>query len=450
MQGFDFWLLFGRLHPMVLHFPIALLLTAAIAELARLTWRRDWLEQSGLALLMLGTASAVLAASMGLALSVADGYAGDTLERHRAFGITVAVTACAALWLRLRPARIVTRPRAIDGAALALCVIAVVGAGRYGGELARGRGFVSSAMPRILAGVETPITQAMLERDPFSATIEPILERHCYRCHSDETQEGGLRLDRRDAALAGGDSGRQAIVPGAVDDSEIVRRLFLPRDDEHAMPAENRKRPDPAELVALLDWIAAGAPWPGDVPMPTRLLADVLGESAEPPGGDALAGLLTIGARVEALSAANPLLAVDLSRSTENASRIADALHAVRNSVAWLDLSGTPVDDDLLDTIADMRNLTRLDLADNATVDDRALHRLGALETLYSLNLAGTAVTASGVRRLSDNPNLSQLFLWRTVVTEDDREVLRVDLPQVRLNFGARLAEPTPMEENDG
>ena len=125
-------------------------------------------------------------------------------------------------------------------------------------------------------------------------------------------------------------------------------------------------------------------------------------------------------------------------------------MHAVRNSVAWLDLSGTPVDDDLLDTIADMRNLTRLDLADNATVDDRALHHLGALETLYSLNLAGTAVTASGVRRLSDNPNLSQLFLWRTVVTEDDREVLRVDLPQVRLNFGARLAEPTPMEENDG
>ena len=450
MQGFDFWLLFGRLHPMVLHFPIALLLTAAIADLAILRWRRDWLERSALALLMLGTASAVLAASMGLALSVADGYAGDTLQRHRAFGITVAVTACAALWLRLRPTRIVTRPRAVYGAALALCVIAVVGAGNYGGALTHGRGFVSSAMPRLLVGTETPFGQAMLAQDHFSTMIEPILKRHCYRCHSDETQEGGLRLDRRDTAMAGGDSGRQAIVPGVVDDSEIVRRLFLPRDDEHAMPPEDRERPDPAELVALLDWIAAGAPWPGDAPMPARLLADVLGESAEPPGGDALAGLLTVGARVEALSEANPLLAVDLSKSIEPALRIAEALYAARNSVAWLDLSGTLVDDGLLDIIADMPNLTRLDLADSATVDDRALRRLDALETLATLNLAGTAVTAGGVRRLRDNPNLSQLFLWRTAVTEEDREVLREDLPQVRLNFGARLAEPAPPTEDDG
>ena len=97
-----------------------------------------------------------------------------------------------------------------------------------------------------------------------------------------------------------------------------------------------------------------------------------------------------------------------------------------------------------------MPNLTRLDLADSATVDDRALRRLDALETLATLNLAGTAVTAGGVRRLRDNPNLSQLFLWRTAVTEEDREVLREDLPQVRLNFGARLAEPAPAADDDG
>ena len=450
MHGLELWLWFGRLHPMVLHFPVALLLTAAIAEVANLRWRRDWLQQSALALLVLGAGSAVVAASMGLALSVVDGYAGDILQRHRAFGIAVAVTACIALWFRLRPPAVVARRRAAYGGALACCVVAVFGAGHYGGQLTHGRGFISEALPDFLAGRDARIARSMLERDHFSATIEPILERHCYRCHSDRTREAGLRLDLRDAALAGGDSGRPAIVPGAVASSEVVRRLFLPRDDERAMPPESRERPEPAELVALLDWIAAGAPWRGEAPMPTRLPADVLGEGAEPAPEDALERLMGIGARVETLSRANPLLAVDLSRSTANAAEMADALRAVRNSVAWLDLSGVLVDNELLDAIVDLPNLTRLDLADSGAVDDGALRRLETLETLYALNLAGTDVTAGGVRRLRDNPNLSQLYLWRTAIAEDDRAVLREALPRVRMNFGARLAEPAPMADNDG
>src|SRR5689334_15932849 len=41
----------------------------------------------------------------------------------------------------------------------------------------------------------------------FESKIRPLLDAHCYECHGDEVQEGGLRLDSRAALVAGGDSG---------------------------------------------------------------------------------------------------------------------------------------------------------------------------------------------------------------------------------------------------
>jgi len=41
----------------------------------------------------------------------------------------------------------------------------------------------------------------------FVRDVQPIFVDHCYQCHGPDKQEAGLRLDQRDAALAGGDSG---------------------------------------------------------------------------------------------------------------------------------------------------------------------------------------------------------------------------------------------------
>src|SRR5438105_4277435 len=46
----------------------------------------------------------------------------------------------------------------------------------------------------------------------FETRIRPVLASECYECHGPEKQKGGLRLDYRDAARKGGDTG-PAVVP---------------------------------------------------------------------------------------------------------------------------------------------------------------------------------------------------------------------------------------------
>src|SRR5437868_2472316 len=63
----------------------------------------------------------------------------------------------------------------------------------------------------------------------FNKQIRPILAEHCFKCHgSDEkARKGKLRLDVRDEAIA-----KKAILPGDVDHSGMVERIFTADADD--------------------------------------------------------------------------------------------------------------------------------------------------------------------------------------------------------------------------
>src|SRR5207244_1918922 len=58
----------------------------------------------------------------------------------------------------------------------------------------------------------------------FLRDIAPIFQKSCVRCHGADKQKGGLRLDRRDDALAGGNSGR-VLVPKASAQSKLFQAV---------------------------------------------------------------------------------------------------------------------------------------------------------------------------------------------------------------------------------
>ena len=97
----------------------------------------------------------------------------------------------------------------------------------------------------------------------FHKQVRPILEVSCIECHGVEKQKGDLRMDTLANLLKGGDSG-PAIVPGNIDESILLERIFLPVEDDEIMPPEN----GPLSLNQqdiLKRWIITGANWPKGV-----------------------------------------------------------------------------------------------------------------------------------------------------------------------------------------
>src|SRR5262245_4570804 len=94
----------------------------------------------------------------------------------------------------------------------------------------------------------------------FARDVRPILERSCWKCHGPEKQKGGLRFDRRPGAKAAGDSGKQAILPGRAEESELIRRVEAVQAEERMPP--NSEPLGREQIKILRAWIDQGANWP--------------------------------------------------------------------------------------------------------------------------------------------------------------------------------------------
>ena len=101
------------------------------------------------------------------------------------------------------------------------------------------------------------------ERVDFNSHIRPILSDNCFFCHGPDAthREGGLRLDLKEAALAEGDSGLIAIVPGKPEESELMQRILEPDPDLQMPKPESGKHLSHQEIELLRRWIEQGAEW---------------------------------------------------------------------------------------------------------------------------------------------------------------------------------------------
>jgi hypothetical protein len=99
----------------------------------------------------------------------------------------------------------------------------------------------------------------------FNRDIQPLLSDNCFACHGPDTAKvkGGLRLDRREAALQPARSRKVAIVPGEPDASELIRRITTADEDDRMPPPESHKVLTEAQRELLRLWIAEGARYEG-------------------------------------------------------------------------------------------------------------------------------------------------------------------------------------------
>jgi mono/diheme cytochrome c family protein len=94
----------------------------------------------------------------------------------------------------------------------------------------------------------------------FSKSVQPILADNCIKCHGPDRQKGHLRLDSREAVLAGGKSG-PAVVVGKPEESVLIKAVRY-TDDDLQMPPKKQLSDD--DVKVLVDWVTRGAPWSAD------------------------------------------------------------------------------------------------------------------------------------------------------------------------------------------
>ena len=453
----------GRFHPLLVHFPIALLVLAAVLRLieGRLAWfdQPDPSYRWSRLVLALGALSAVASASSGWLLGNGGGYAGDTFEWHRILGIAVAVAATLALLAGSLPGR---RWRRLEPILLTAAVAIMVPAGHLGATLTHGEGFLTEHAPsfvrRLLGEGSEPGSGARLAgRAPdrilvYADLVAPVLKTECVSCHGPTEMEGGLRLDTVEGITKGGNDG-PIIATGRPAASEVLRRIFLPASHEDAMPPKGHRSLSPADAALIRWWVESGARF--DLTLEeAEIGADVLpaieaiagpiqrGGPTLPPvvvseaSPDALAAVKTEGFSVARIADGQPYLHV---HSTNAAARITDTslgvLARIAPQVLWLDVGGTGVSDRGLTEIARLPNLTRLHLQ-HTRVGDQGVALLAGLPRLEYLNLYGTAVTDEGLVPLASLKRLRALYVWETGVTAAGVSRLQAALPRLTIETG--------------
>jgi uncharacterized membrane protein/mono/diheme cytochrome c family protein len=269
--GFWLWSFLGRLHPMIVHFPISLLYVALLFE--GIAWKRKSINfHSAIkVLVVVGAISSVVAVVMGLLLINTEDYGSGILSIHQWTGIATMVLAGITTWAYVK------KTRRLQTTLLTITVLGVTVAGHYGASITHGEDYLSSVLPFgkteepggtaeggnldasfILTSQTGPLTDPQVQ--DLNLQVRTILAHNCYSCHGSAKTKGDLRLDSKDFILKGGKDG-SVMIPGRPEKSELIRRILLPRTDKDAMPSKGKGLND-KEVAVLKFWIKQGAPWP--------------------------------------------------------------------------------------------------------------------------------------------------------------------------------------------
>ncbi len=470
----DLVLFFGRFHPLILHLPIGFLAIAFLLEILSRFDRFRSYQPAVAPVLLLGAATAVMAAALGYMLAQGGGYNEDLLNLHQWLGIGVAVASVLSFIL-LQQAR--QRPT-LDKAyvsVFSVTVLVLMGAGHFGGSLTHGSDYLTQYMPnplRRVAGLppkenkEAKMITDLPSAVVYTDIVHPILEARCVSCHNDDKMKGELMMHTVQALAAGGENG-PIFVAGSATESHMIKRIHLPKEDEEHMPPDGKSQLTDDQITLLTWWIDAGASFDktvaeltvnDNVQLVLNTLADpdanksavekMLASEMAPADSQAVMQLQRTGLSVMPLAADVSWLQATVPTNFVGDS-VLQHLRPVAEQVTWLDLGNRPTSDADLATLPQFKHLTRLHL-ENTAVSDAGLAHLKELPYLEYLNLYGTKVSDAGIAQLSELKNLRKLYLWQTEVTPQGASRLRDAVPGLEVNLGLDAVPTDSVKTADG
>lgn len=451
----NFTLFIGRFHPLLVHLPIGILLVAVLFDWLSKNEKYAKLSTAVGALYFLGGIGAVLSCLTGYLLSSSGEYEGALLDRHQWMGIGVAAVALLMWGLRILNLQQQTWTTSI----LSLGLFGLISwTGHLGGSLTHGEDYLFVHAPEPLRtwalGESEPIVpiQNVQEALVYQDIVVPMLKKSCYKCHSEKKQKGKLRLDTPEFLAKGGKSQKAVVKAGVPTESELIKRLLLPRADEKHMPPSRKDELNEAQIKLLQWWITQGADYEAKVktlsqpesvqPLllalehPTeQTTSDYENIEASPADPQAIEALKAAQVVVLPIGTKSNLLSINFVNVEQVGLDELRLLEAVPEQVVWLRLSNSTVTDEALKIIAQLPNLTKLYL-NHTPITDAGLAHLLELKHLSYLNLVATNTTVEGIAALATLPALRTLYLYKTQTSSADKQALIQLLENIEVDTG--------------
>jgi len=458
----------GRLHPMILHFPIVLIVAYALCRWLtpkKGTPAAEWLEPFGDRLLLWAAYASVVTALAGILLSKESAYEGSILEWHKWMGTLSSLIMLALYLLRDNAAIGRSRPKLVAILPLGLVIIA----GHLGGDVTHGAGYVLAPI-KSQPAPPPPLEDALV----YQNVVQPIIATHCIQCHNSDNLKGGLNMDEPQQFAKGGRNGKpwDTTAEGM---GLLLSRIHLPLEDKKHMPPANKPQLTEQEEKILYAWIKDGAPFDKKVielePSDTlriiaaRLLRSNENETFDFPAADEkkIAALRTNYRAVTPLATGSPGIAVDFYGAAFFKPGQLQELSPVKEQIVSLNLGKMPVTDKDLSALTMFRHLRQLNL-DFTRVTGAGVATLAKLPNLQSLSLSGTPIKDGDLDQLAGVSTLRKLYVWKTGVTSTsvtrlrqqrkdldlvtgfNGDTVRIKLNAPRLETAARIIRDTGIQ----
>jgi uncharacterized membrane protein len=445
---------FGRLHPLILHFPIVLLVLLLAWEFFRFTRKNtpwiDTAEQWISDAWIVGAALTGMTTIFGLFLSKESGYSGDTLFWHKWTAVSLFIVFSGTYWLRNLSIYQPLNSRILIG----FISVLLISTGHFGSELTHGEGFVLEPFQQ---GKQIYLEDALV----FEHMINPILQNKCVSCHNPEKKKGGLDLSSKEGILKGGKSGK-LFVTGKPETSLLLERIHLPLEDKKHMPVSGQPQLSDEEKMTLALWIKENATFTKKVlELPTtdslrimgnRLFVSVNDDSQNYDFSEAsqetIDQLTNEYRTIAPLAKNSPALRVHIFNKNEFNSKKLEELVAIKEQIVFLSVAKMPVKDSDLLTIAKFENLERLEL-NFSNITAKGLLALNTLTHLKSISLSGTQVNYQDLQiAMQGMKKLQAIYLWDTPLTADDLKVLSAKFKTVQIIGGFKDDGKNPLKLN--